>query len=123
MCVLKKYCFLLSELSTARTVSVVAFAESAGGLDVVPIMDAMLAYDCEQISQVYLLVLQNVLHIESMDGNLTPPSILQETGIKVNEPAKIHCNPGTVTKEDQLFRIVKLDCLLLCKLEAYFLIF
>ena len=40
-------------------VSVGAFAESAGGLDAVPIVDAMLAYDYEQTNQVYLFVLQN----------------------------------------------------------------
>ena len=57
MCVLEKYCYLLSELLTARTVSVGAFAESAGGLDKVPIVDTMLAYDCEQTNQTYLLVL------------------------------------------------------------------
>ena len=76
MCVLGKHCYLLSELSTARTISVGAFSESAGGLDAVPIVDTMLAYDCEQTSQVYLLVLRNVLYIESMDDNLIPPFIL-----------------------------------------------
>ena len=39
MCVLGKYCYLLSELSSAKTVSVGAFLESAGGLDSVPIVD------------------------------------------------------------------------------------
>ena len=100
MCVLGKHCFLLSELSTARTVSVGAFAESAGGLDAVLIVDIMLAYDYEQTNQVYLLFLRNVLYIESMDDNLIPPFILQEAGIKVNEQAKIHFGAGTVTKED-----------------------
>ena len=45
MCVLGKNYYSLSELSSAKTVSVGAFSESAGGLDSVPIVDAMLAYD------------------------------------------------------------------------------
>ena len=39
MCVLGKCCYLLSELSTAKTLSVCAFSESAGSLDEVPIVD------------------------------------------------------------------------------------
>ena len=56
MCVLGKHCYLLTELETAQTVSVGAFSESAGGLNNVPIVNAMLAYDCERTNQVCLLV-------------------------------------------------------------------
>ena len=48
MCVLGKHCYLLTELSAARTVNVGAFSDSAGGLNNVPIVDAMLAYNCER---------------------------------------------------------------------------
>ena len=77
-----------------------AFAEEAGGLKSVPIVDAMIAYDCPRRNQVYLLILRNVLYIESMDDNLITPFILREAGIIVNDRAKIHCDPGTVTEED-----------------------
>ena len=50
-----------------------AFSESAGGLNNVLIVDAMLAYDCERTSKVFMLVLRNILYIESMDDNLIPP--------------------------------------------------
>ena len=63
MCVLGKHCTLLSELATARTVNVGAFSDSAGGLNNFPIVDAMIAYDCERTNQVYLLVLRNALYI------------------------------------------------------------
>ena len=99
MCVLGKHCYLLTELSTARTVDVGAFSDSAGGLNNVPIVDAMLAYNCERTDQVYLLVFKNVLYIESMDDNLIPPFILREGGLTVNERAKIHCGDA-VTEED-----------------------
>ena len=65
-----------------------------------PIVDAMLAYDCERTNQVYLLVLRNVLYIESMDDNLIPPFILREAGLTVHERAKIHCEEGTMTEKD-----------------------
>ena len=73
MCVLEKHCYLLTKLETAQTVSVGAFLESAGNLNNVPIVDAMLAYDCERINQVYLLVFRNVLYIGSIDNNLILP--------------------------------------------------
>ena len=56
MCVLGKHCLLLSELEMAQPVNIGAFSESAGGLNNVPIVDAMIAYDCERTNQVYLLV-------------------------------------------------------------------
>ena len=64
----------------------------------------MLAYDCKRTNQVYLLVLRNVLYIESMDDNLIPPLILREASLVVNERAKIHCEPGTVMEEDDTIR-------------------
>ena len=64
----------------------------------------MLAYDCKRTKQVYLLVLRNVLYIESMDDNLIPPFILREAGLIVNERAKIYWEPGTTTEEDHTIR-------------------
>ena len=60
----------------------------------------MLAYDCERTNQICLLVLQNVLYIESMVNNFIPPFILREAGLIVNKQAKMHCAEGTVTEED-----------------------
>ena len=123
ICVIRKHCYLLSELSTARTVNVGAFTELAGGLNEVPIIDVMLAYDCKQTNQVYLLILQNVLYIESVDDNLIPPFILQEAGIIVNKQAKIYCEPGTATEEDYIIQERKTGFFLLCNYRAYSLIF
>ena len=61
MCVLGKQCYILSE--SGESVNVGAFTEAARGLNQVPIVDAMLAYDCKRTNQVYLLVLRNVLYI------------------------------------------------------------
>ena len=78
----KQY-YILSQLGKSAEVG--AFTESAGSLNQVPIVDAMLAYYCKRTSQVYLLVLRNVLYIESMDDNLIPTFILREAGLIVNE--------------------------------------
>ena len=99
MCVLGKHCYLLTKLETAQTVSVGVFSKSARDLNNVPIVDTMLANDCERTNQVYLLVLRNALYIESMDDNLIPPFILQEDGITVDKRVKIHCGDSG-TKED-----------------------
>ena len=93
MCVLGKHCYILSR--SGKNVDVGAFTESAGGLNQVPIVDAMLAYDCRRTNQVYLLVLRNVLYIDSMEDNLIPPFILREAGIIVNERAKTHSEEST----------------------------
>lgn len=50
MCVLGKHCYILSQ--SGKNVDVGAFTESAGGLNQVPIVDAMLAYDCRRTIQV-----------------------------------------------------------------------
>ena len=89
MCVLGKHYFIITELSTARKVSVGAFAEEVRGLEAVPLVDAMLVHNCQQTNQVYPLVLQNILHIESMDDNLSTSFILREAGIIMNDQAKI----------------------------------
>ena len=42
-----------------------------------------------------MLVIQNALRVPSMSNNLIPPLIMRETGIIVNECAKIHCEDPT----------------------------
>ena len=120
MCVLGNHCYLLTELETARTVSVGAFSESVGGLNKVPIVDAMLAYDCKRTNQVYLLIFRNVLYIENMDDNLIPPFILQEAGLTVRERAKIYCDEGTMTEEDHTIQEFKTGLFITIQLRSIF---
>ena len=92
MCVLGKQCYVLS--CSGKSVDVGAFTESAGGLNEVPIVDTMLAYDCKMTNQVYSLVLRMrtvIYYIECITDNLIPPFILREAGLIVNKRAKIHC--------------------------------
>ena len=60
------------------------------------LVDAIVRYDCPYAGKPYLLVIQNALWVEAMENNLVPPFILRESGIKVNERAKIHTDDPTV---------------------------
>ena len=68
MCVLGKQYYILSQ--SGKSVDIGAFIEYNGGVNQVPIVYAILAYDCKRTNQLYLLVLRNVLYIESMKNNL-----------------------------------------------------
>ena len=61
----------------------------------VPIVDAVLEYDCPIYGKITLLVARNTLFVQSMNHNLIPPFILREAGLKVEEKAKIHLEEPT----------------------------
>ena len=54
------------------------------------LVDGVLLYDCPYSGKSYVLVVQNAIHMPSMDNNLIPPFMMREAGIMVNEKAKIH---------------------------------
>ena len=72
-----------------------AFAKYVGSMSRVPIVDAVIAYDCPYSLKTYLLVARNALYIPSMSHNLIPPFILREAGQQVNEMAKRYADQPT----------------------------
>ena len=50
----------------------------------------VLLYDCPYSGKSYVLVVQNDIHVPSMDNNLIPSFMMREARIVVNEKAKIH---------------------------------
>eukprot|EP00957_Ditylum_brightwellii_P138874 10585274-Ditylum_brightwellii.AAC.1 len=62
----------------------------------VKLVDAALKYDFPHKDKSYILLVINALHAASMDHNLTPPFILREARIKVNEIPKIYKENPTV---------------------------
>ena len=98
MCVVGKHCIIISR--SGKTINVGTFSPSAGSLSVVPIVNAVIAYDCRRTNQTYLLVLWNVLYVEEMEENLISPFILREAGLIVNECAKQHWPFGEATDDD-----------------------
>ena len=54
------------------------------------LVDGALLYDCPYSGRSYVLVVQNAIHVPSMDNNLIPPFMMREARIVVNEKAKTH---------------------------------
>ena len=70
----------------------------------VEVVNAMVQYDSPLDGKEYMLVIRNALCIPSMSNNLIPPFIMQETGIVVNECAKIHCEDPTQEDHAIIFK-------------------
>ena len=81
---------------TGKFTDVNAFAEDVGKLQQVPIVDAAIAYDCPYDDRAYILVMSNVLHVESMDHNLIPPFIMREAGLRINEQPKMQTKSPSI---------------------------
>ena len=75
---------------TGKCSDVNEFAAHFGMMTRVPIVDAIIAYNCPHSGEIFLLVARNDLYIKSMDHNLVPPFIMRESGLEANEQAKIH---------------------------------
>ena len=87
MVVVGKHSLILNQ--SGRTAEVAPFSPDCGSLESVPIVDAVVAYDCPYEMKTYILVLTNALYVPSMDHNLLPPFILREAGLEVNDVPKI----------------------------------
>ena len=88
MVVVGEQAFVFNRSGQHATVN--AFSDEAGGMNEVPIVDAVIAYDCQLTGGTYLLVVRNALHVPSMGHNLIPPFIMREAGLVVNDTPKIH---------------------------------
>ena len=120
MVVCGRYCHILSRSGISATVS--AFTEDVGTLEI-PIVDAVIAYNCPDTTKVWLLIVRNVLFVESMNHNLIPPFILREVGMEVNYRPKIHHPQGTPSITDHTFGSEKHGLLIPFKLSGIFSMF
>ena len=83
---------------TGKTCTVNSFSESSGSLHDVPIVDAVIAYDCPYRCKTYLLLLRNCLEVPELEDNLIPPFVLREAGIILDEcPKSQSKNPSSET--------------------------
>ena len=94
MVVVGKQAFVFSH--SGQYANVQAFADEVKGLQKVPIVDAVIAYDCPSSGETYLLVVRNALCVPTMEINLIPPFILREAGLILNDVPKIHCDEPSV---------------------------
>ena len=81
---------------SGRKADVKPFSSDCSKLESVPIVDAAVAYDCPRSMKTYILAFRNALYVPSMNHNLTPPFVMREAGITVNDVPKIQ------TKEKDL---------------------
>ena len=75
-----------------KTCDAMPFDPSIGTAKSIPVVDAAIAYDCRYTHATYVLIARNVLYMDSLRHNLITPFIMRETGLIVNEEAKIHCS-------------------------------
>ena len=93
--------FIISE--TGKRVDVSPFTPDYKPM-VASIVDAAIQYDDPYDGQQYIFVIRNALHVPSMQNNLTPPFILREAGITVNDVPKIHIDDPTEDDHAIIFK-------------------
>ena len=82
---------------TSKTCTVNSFAKSAGSLDDVKIVDAVVAYDYPYQNKTFILLMRNVLHVHELCINIIPPFIMREGGITVDECPKYQAQAPSVS--------------------------
>ena len=87
MPVLRWHTFILND--TGQTMAVNPFTPQYKAMTA-RLVDGALMYDCPYSGKSCILVVQNAIHVPSMENNLIPPFMMREAGIVVNEKAKIH---------------------------------
>ena len=97
------------------------FSSDVGTMLRVPIVDAVLAYDCPISGKTTLLVARNALFVENMDYNLIPPFIMRESGLKMEEQAEIHVKEQA--KENHSIYSSDINLRITLQLEGIFLVF
>ena len=100
MAVLGKNCFVFEE--SGKTCQVSAFSPSIAA-STLPIVDAVIIYDCPYSLQSYMLMIRNALYVKDMEDNLIPPFLLREAGLTVDECAKIHAHPQPTAQNHSIF--------------------
>ena len=100
MAVLGKHCFVFE--NSGRSCDVSAFSPTIAPTSL-PIVDAVIVYDCPYTFKSYLLMIRNALYVAEMQHNLIPPFLLREHGIIVNECAKLHAASPTIEDHSIFF--------------------
>ena len=73
---------------TGRTVSVCGFTDELGKPLLVEVVHAAVVFDCPTTGNSYVMVLNNALHVPSLDCSLTNPFIMRLAGIVIDECPK-----------------------------------
>ena len=106
---------------TGKYADVNVFSYDLGTMSRVPIDNAVLAYNCPIYRKRTLLVARNALFVQSMNHNLIPPFIMRESGLKVEEQAKI--NVKEPAKENHSIYNSYINFSIALQLEVIFSVF
>ena len=75
---------------SGKTTNVRAFTTAVGGLSGIPIVDAMVYYECPYTGKEVILVINNALYVKQNQDNLLTPFLVREAGHYIDETPKIH---------------------------------
>ena len=89
---------------TGKVLNVQGFTDALGSGLSVPFVDAAVTYEDEQSSKVYILIIKNALHVESMDNHLVPPFLMRIAGIEVDECPKFLSRNPSISNHSLFFR-------------------
>ena len=89
---------------TGKTISVSGFAKKLGSLPSVPVVDAIVLYECPYDGRKFLLVIHNALYVPDNADNYIAPFLLREAGIEVCTKAKLHCKDPVVDNHSMYFQ-------------------
>ena len=95
---------------SGQTAVVNPFTPEYEALPEVPIVDAVVMYECPISGKEYIILVRNALRVPAMEQNLIPPFVMREAGIVVNDTPKIHMKNPTIEDrsiyfEETSFRI------------------
>ena len=95
MAVLGKNCFIF--VNSRTTCEVALFSPNIEPMSL-PIVDAVIVYDCPYSTELYLLMICNALYVKEMVHNLIPPFLLREANVIVDKCPKFYARNVTTEK-------------------------
>ena len=81
---------------SGKRINISAFTAAVGKLKDIPIVDAMILYECPYTSKSIILVINNALYVKENRDNLITPFLVREAGIQLNETPKIQCDDPSI---------------------------
>ena len=94
---------------SGQTANVTGFTKDLGRCMSIPIVRAAVAYSDEYTNMTSIIIINNALHIKSMEHNLIPPFMMRLAGVTVNECPKFMCENPTVEDHTIYFPGTKWD--------------
>ena len=85
------------------TVNVTPFSDDFGMMPEVPVVHAVVVYDCPVTGLTTILIINNALYIAEMEHNLLPPIMMRLNGIIVDECPKFLSPNPTVDSHSIFF--------------------